>query len=425
MKKLQFISLFISLIILSTSCHRGNSITITNGDEDLRIHYSGDIQFNDDETAIQSMSPDGYLRYSKNDTKLIAEANYHGEIQYQLEDRGKKFNINDDEGKKLLSAIIKDMIAIGFDAKGRLQRLNRKGGYRAVLNEVDNLKSDFLKSMYLQFLLSADSVQPEDIRKIAQRIGHDLGSDFDKGNLLKQFPASYLKDSLISHAWFESVKTIESDFEKSNALKYISRQSISPSQFDEVVETARSMGSDFEKANVMKELMQNRKFADDNLSRMLEGINNINSDFEKSNLLKDILEKERPTGEDLNKFLDVVAHMDSEFDKGNLLKEMIDEEIPTDESFDKLLSVINHIESEFDRVNLLRKLASRNLHSDGQWINIISSTEQISSEFDKTNLLLEIASKMPRTDSVKTAFTKTAKTINSEIDYGRVMKAVQ
>ena len=52
---------FISIVFFA-SCHRGNNITISNGDDNLNISYTGDIKFNDDETAIKSISPGGYLQ---------------------------------------------------------------------------------------------------------------------------------------------------------------------------------------------------------------------------------------------------------------------------------------------------------------------------------------------------------------------------
>lgn len=424
MKKLQLVFAAISLVLLIASCHRGNVMIMNDGENELSISYSGEIKFNDDETGIQSITPDGYLHYKKNDRKLNAECDYHGQIKYELSDNGRSIDLNSEDGKKILAIAIRDMINVGFDAKGRLQRIYAKGGNHAVLNEIDNLKSDFVKAMYMDFLISSDSISQNDLKLVIKKVGSEIGSDFDKGNLLRNIPAKYFQDSVISGNWFESVRSIGSDFEKSNALKYIAKQQLSNEQVNDLIDVEESMGSDFEKSNVLKDLINKSSFNDGYLNKTMDAINNIGSDFEKVNLLKLVMEKEKPTGANFDRMLDATEHVGSDFDKQNLIKELIGPGIPVDASFDKLMSIVNHIGADFDRVNLIKDVVSKNIQTEQEWITIINSTAEIGSDFDKSNLLVAIAPTMPKSDNVKMAYTKAAKTINSEQDYGRAMKAM-
>ena len=424
MKKLQIIFGALFIVLITASCHRGNVMIVNDGENDLSIYYSGEIKFNDDETGIQSITPDGYLHYKKNDRKLNADCDYHGQIKYELSDNGRKIDVTSEDGKKILAIAVRDMIDMGFDAKGRLQRIYAKGGNQAVLHEIDNLKSDFVKAMYMDFLISSDSISQHDLRLVIKRIGSQIGSDFDKGNLLRNMPAKYFQDSVIAENWFESVRSIGSDFEKSNALKYIVRQDLSNEEVNNLIDVTESMGSDFEKSNVLKELIARSSFNDNHLSKTMDAINNIGSDFEKVNLLKLVMEKEKKTGANFDRMLDATEHIGSDFDKQNLIKELIGPGIPPDAGFDKLMSIIDHVGADFDRVNLIKEVAGKNIQSEQEWITIINSTADISSDFDKSNLLVAIAPSMPKSDNIKTAYAKAAKTINSEQDYGRVMKAL-
>ncbi len=425
MKQIKFVIAAFGLVLFITSCHRGNAIIINNGEGDLSIYYSGDIKFNDDETGIQSISPDGYVRYKKNGRKLVAESDYHGQIKYELDDNGRTLEINSQEGKRFLAVAIKDMIDVGFDAKGRMERLYNKGGNKAVLDEVNNLKSDYVKVMYLQFLLSSDSLNKDEVKLVLKKICTQIDSDFDKGNILNKIPTDYLKDSLVSSAWFEAVRTIGSDFEKSNALKYRIRQQFTNDQFDDMMDATSSLGSDFEKSNILKELINKSSYNENYLDKTLDAVNNIGSDFEKMNILKLLIEKDKPTGKNFDKILDVGDHVGSDFDKGNIIKQLIENGIPADASFDKLLSVINHLGSDFDKVNLLKDVANKNIQTEQQWIGIINCSAEINSDFDKSNLLVSISKNLPKNDNIKMAFTKAAKTINSEQEYGRVMKTME
>jgi len=425
MKKIQNIIAAVCLLFLFAACHRGNSIMISSGDDNLSINYSGEIKFNDDETAIKSISHNGYLRYIRNDRKLLAENDSQGEIKYELYDNGKKINLNDQEGKLFLADAIKDMIGVGFDAKGRLDRLYKKGGSQAVLNEVENLKMDYVKSMYLEYLFSVDSIRQNEMTEIAKKIGSKLGSDYDKGRLLTKFPAEYLKDSSTAYAWFQSVKSIGADYEKSNALIYITRQALTKEQFIQAIDISNSIGSDYEKAKVLKELIFKTSFPEEGFDRTLDAVSYIGSDYEKANLLKALIEKEKPSEKQFDKLLDLTEHIGSDYDKTNLIRELIAIGIPTGASFDKLLSAVVHTGSEFDRANLIKEITRKNITSDDQWISIINATSEISSDVDKSNLLIMMAPNMPKSDPVKTVYLKVAKTINSESDLGRVVRAVE
>jgi hypothetical protein len=74
----------------------------------LRIEYSGQVAFNDDGTAIRSISPDGYVEYQNNDKKLEAKNNGHGGISYELYDGYNKINM-DDNGRKFIAEAVKVM----------------------------------------------------------------------------------------------------------------------------------------------------------------------------------------------------------------------------------------------------------------------------------------------------------------------------
>ncbi|HVM88688.1 MAG TPA: hypothetical protein VMT76_10915 [Puia sp.] len=425
MKQFQFLSAGVFVIILFFSCHRGNSISIINDNDKLYINYNGEVRFNNEENAILAISRNGFIRYIHNEKKLRAENGANGEIKYEMEDDGRKISPESAEGKRFLEDVVKDMIDMGFDAKGRMERLYNKGGASALLNEVQHLKMDYIKNMYLEYLLSVDSISQDQIKSVARKISTEISSDYDKGRLLQKFPVEYLRDSLTARAWFESVKGINADYEKSNTLVNMARQDISKAQINQIVDVVNSMQSDYEKSNVLKELIFKRTFAEENFDRTLDAISYVNADYEKVNLLKALIEKEKPSADHFNKLLDVTEHVNSDFDKANLIKEMIETGLPAGASFDKLLSAVVHTNSEFDRTNLLKDVIMKNISSQDQWISVINATASIESDYDKSNFLVTIAPDLPKTDSVKMAYLKVARTISQESDLGRAVKAME
>ena len=391
MKTIRNLTLLLVILVIAASCHRfGSRIIVNNGNGRLEIESTGEIRFTDDESSIQSISKNGYVRYRKNDQKLFAGYTNKGDLKYELFDNGKKINPESVEGKKFIADAIQEMIATGIDAQGRFKRLIEKGGQQAVLTEVDRLDNDFLKSMYLENLIASDSLKPAQIFEITNKIDKKLGSDFEKGKLLKKYTAAHLKDSLTSTAYFEAVKNVGSDFEKANALKYILKQPLDKMQYGSVISVSNTVGSDFEKANILKELIHEGKVDTSLVNPFLEASNRIGSDFEKA----------------------------------NILKEIIDYGLYANGSFANLLGSVGTVGSDFERANILKKLAARDIKVQEQWIGLIEKTAELSSEFEKCNVLLQIASHMPKSEEVKATYMKAAKTINAENEFGRAVKAL-
>lgn len=392
MKEIKQLIIILVVLASTTSCffRGGNKMVINNGTDNTEIRYSGEIKFNDDETAIVKISKFGYLEYQKNELKLFAGNTKAGELEYDIRNQGQRISPESEEGKKLIATVIQDLISIGFDSPGRIQRLEQKGGLRAILKETDRIQSDFTKSNYLEYLLKSDSVNEPYLVEIAQKIEKSIGSDFEKAKLLKQFPEKMQQDSAVSQSYFSAANTIGSDFEKANVLKSRINTPLSKNEAEAIIAASNSLGSDFEKANVLKMLIEHSIYNEIINLKLTQAIDGIGSDFEKCNLLKSAIDKSAMTGAE----------------------------------FTNLLNSVSHIGADYDRVNLLTKFTEKSLQTDQQWSDLIASASQIGSEHERSNILLQIAAKMPKNDVLKENYMKAAQTINSESDLGRVIKGL-
>ncbi len=459
MKTFKNVLSFIAITLIISACHQwGNRMIISNGKDRIEVQSSGEIIFNDDETAIESISSHGYVRFQKNDQKLLAGYKKDGKFKYELYDNDKKLDPESVEGKKFIAEMVKGMISTGFGAKEHFNRIVKKGGIKAVLAEVDKIESDFAKSIYMEYLIACDSLRPDQLRDITGKIGKQIGSDFEKSKLLQKYKAAQLQDSAVSFAYFEAAKSIESDFEKANVSKTIVKQAISDKQSSEVIELSKTIESDFERANVLKEIIRQDKLRKANMNLFLNSAEQIKSDFEKANVLKEIIQQNKIESGNLTEFLNTTKTIGSDFEKANVLKEIIRHDKLEDsnvgqflsttgsinsdferknileetiakhemkgENFKSLLTVVHGIQTEFDRGNLVKKIANTKLDGNEQWIGLIDEASLLSADFDKCNVLLEIAGKMPKNDEIKTSYMKAAKTINAENEFGRAVKAI-
>ncbi len=385
------------------SCRYGSNFSFSGDGEDgittvnindetgyLKIKAQGKITFSDDELDVKSISPGGYISFKRNGTKIRVNNNSAGELVYEINGSGQKTGLNAND-KKLLAKAIKEMINVGFDAKGRAERIYIKGGATAVMNAADDIRNDYVKSIYFDYLLTAPTLSVNEMTQMARKIGMTVNSDYEKSNLLKKFPASYLENDQTASAYLDAINTIGSDFEKANAAKSIADQQLTQQQYGEVLNITNTINSDFEKANVLKQLIHHGLPEEGNLISFLTVTDNVNSDFEKANVLKDLL----------------------------------DQGVPPGQSFNKFLNVTSNVSSDFERANILKKLALKNIAGEDQWISLIIETEKVSSENERSGALVEIAKKMPVNDRVKTAYLASAKTITSDYEYGQAVKAVR
>ena len=159
------------------------TISINNGFNKLKIEYAGDISFNDDETAIQNISEDGYVRFKSGRKKMYAESDGHGGVRYELHVGLNPVGM-DEKGRQMIAEAVKMMLENGVDAKKRVSKLYAKGGITAVLNKVRAIESSYLKNIYLDYLLSNGSLSANEKILVSQHIAGMENSDYEKSKLL-------------------------------------------------------------------------------------------------------------------------------------------------------------------------------------------------------------------------------------------------
>ena len=354
------------------------------------IKYRGKFQLTDDETGFKTISPGGYFKFIKNEISVRAESNLKGEIDYRISD-GKDHLPTDEQGKKLIAVAVKEMIHQGFDADARMERVYKKGGIQALMNEIDSMRIAPIKVLYLNRLFAIDSLSPEDMALITKKI-ESLGSDLDEANLLNKISYAQMKNPLTANAYFEVVNSLNSDLDKGGALHHILDQ-------DSVSE--------------------------ENTNKILNSSRGIGSDLDKANLYSKMIDKGLITGVRFDSLLNLVSHFGSDMDKSNLYNKMIDKGLIAGTRFDSLLNPISQMGSDMDKVNLYVKLKDEKNLSEIQWMRLTEKIAELNSDMDKANVLIAIAQKMPKTETCKMSYMKAAKTLGNDSDYGRAVRAVE
>jgi hypothetical protein len=313
-----------------------------------KINYSGKFQLTEDETGFKSISPGGYFKFRRNEERVKAESNLKEEIEYTLFD-GKNTLIMDDQGKKLLADAIKEMIAWGYDAQGRMERVYQGGGVKALLAEVDSMRISQTKLVYLNRLFSLmDSLTPGEQSLVVDKV-KSLNSDMDERHLLEKIPLGLLKNPNISEAYFH---------------------------------VAGEINSDMDKAAVLNHFLDLDSITTENTFKLLRVSATMNSDIDKSGVYRKTIEKGIINGASYDILLGLVSEMNSAIDQSNLYKEIVGIGNISEVQWIDLINKISLLNSDLDKVNLLVEIAPKMPKTDVVKTNYQKAARTLNSDMD-------------------------------------------
>jgi hypothetical protein len=285
------------------------------------INYSGKFRLSDDETGFKNISPGGFFKFRFNDVRVEAQSNLRGEIDYTIYD-GKNNLTPGAEGKIYIAQAIREMIDWGFDGEARMNQVYQKGGAEALIREVDSMKSDNIKLLYLNRLIQLDSGSNREMPLVMEKISH-LGNNEDKARILEKFTAAQFQDSATNAAYFEVIASLGSDMEKINVLEKMVRQdSLSEKNAKNILQVSRSLGSDMDRANLYDQMIDKGLIAGPVLDTLLAQVQTMGSEMDKAKFYGHLLSIQNMVDRQWIILLQGVSLLGSDMDKSELLSKI-------------------------------------------------------------------------------------------------------
>jgi hypothetical protein len=247
------------------------------------------------------------------------------------------------------------MIGLGFDIDGRMDRLYRKGGYPALLREVDSVDGDYVRGRYLDRILEGDSLSAGVIAQVIARIREKVSGDYDKERLISKIDTVYLKDDTVSAGYLGVVKSIDGDYEKSKALRHYLWSGVAVKQYIPVLEATETVEGDYEQGNILRELISQPLVEGEPFDSLMTVVGKMDGDYEKSKLLKQIAHKDMRSGGSWAGLIRTTTTVDGEYERGNVLIE-IGQRLP-----------------KADSLRTLYMNAAKTVHSDDQYGKVVKA----------------------------------------------------
>ncbi|MFT4154453.1 hypothetical protein [Parafilimonas sp.] len=364
------------------------NLKVKNSAERLTLTIKGDVRLGDDDKSITSISGDGSIFYHKKDQSLEVEEDGKGNLLYTI-NGNKKADLTAAD-KALVADCVQLLIDYGIDADNRVKRIFAQKGSAGVLNEVERFESDYVKEIYLSYLLKDQQLSKEEMVTLLHKANQYLSSDYYKAELLDGVMSSFLADEATSDAYLETVNSITSDYYQSETVQKILKTSLNEKQYQQVLAIVSSMKSDYYQAEVLKKLLSNNDISDTRFEELMKIAGNMQSDYYKSEIIGALLKNRS-----LNK-----------------------------ERYDQTMAVVQNMKSGYYQYTILSNLIDENMKDESAWSSLIQYAGKIDSDYYQAEMLMKIADKMPSSEALRTELADAAKNIKSDYYYGMVMRSL-
>lgn len=431
-----------------------------NGFSSFDVETRGKIVLTDDDKDVKSMSPDGYLEVRKtvfgSRRTLIISVESNGLKKEYYEGRTKvPF---EPAGRQWMAEILPELVrTTTIGAEGRVDRFFKKGGASAVVNEIESMESNYVKSHYANLLMK-QKVSSNEYARIIDRIAGTVDSNYYLAGFLKNNLDTFLQSNDALVAVFRATSKLDSDHYKTEVIKTgLGSKDVSIDAVKIILKSAGSMDSDHYKTEVLTSLLKQNNLTDEVLSEMFVASKTIDSDYYRSVVLNRALNRDGLSATSFQRALESVKDIDSDHYKSEVLTSLLNKPISqdlqinligltnsiesdhyctqvleevlsrqdvNDQVFVHLIQRAGSIESDHYSSTVMREALTKNL-SDANLIILLKSAGRINSDHYLTEVLVAAAPKVRRAGSnVKDAFNDAAKNIGSETYYGRAMRAL-
>ena len=363
------------------------------GSNKLDIEYDGKIEFADDDKSIKSISRGGYLRIRKssfgNRREVLAEAGPNNTVEYQFW-IGRRRVEDDAEAREWLADVLVEVVrSTGIGAEGRVKRFYEKGGLDGVLNEVDDIRSDFVSSIYLRELL-AMKLSDAELVKVAGYVPRELDSDHYITEVFKDYGDLFFKNEEATSAFLTSIRRMDSDHYKSIILKRALREDLNDEMIVKVLDASTIMDSDHYKTTLFRELLDKRELSDKVIDQIVKSAADIDSDHYATLVLKDALDRPNLTDEAFTNLMDAVSNIDSDHYVTETFKSMMRARDISDKVVEAIIERLEYMDSDHYRNVIINRLFEDHKISSKYFSDLLEVVDDIDSDHYSSLILKKV-----------------------------------
>ena len=396
----------------------------------IEAHSAGSVRFNAEATAIESISSGGYFeinqRIGDNLRRLRIEPSAQGQLEFVYKVNGAQQEFDSGARAWLASLLLQLERATGFNASMRVPALLAKGGPEAVLSEIENLKSDYVRQLYFIKLFENASLPGPLLVKALEQARNEISTDYSLAQVLLTIAQKYeLRDEAQRTAFLNGASKLRTDYEHARVLiELLKRPNLSPQLVEGALESAKSIRIDYEKSRILTTLAGFGTFDESEISTYLGLASAITTDYEHSRSLMALMEHQKLSSAAVSQILKSASTIGTDYEKSRILLALSGSNNFDEKQIATYLTLVDSIGTDYERSrDLIALMQGHKLGSDSV-ARIIAETQKIGTDYEKARVLTEAASRYQLQGPVREAYIKAANSIGTEYERNRTLAAI-
>lgn len=267
---------------------------IVDRNQCLDVRSQGRVAFTDDDADLASLSPGGYLNVTEiraGTTRRMTFTERDGRITRQYTVNGETRGESESDGwlRTVLPRVARES-TIGAEA--RASRILRARGPAGVMDELEHIHSESIKSLYVDAMLADSRTGSAELRDLARRLPALMSSDSKRTSVMSSMLRRSNGDPGIVDALLESTRSMSSDRQRGIVLRSIlERENLSRPTLLAALRSIGGISSDREKASALITLAGHRQAMTDDAVRraFLETTRGISSSSEYRRVMEAVV----------------------------------------------------------------------------------------------------------------------------------------
>jgi len=399
----------------------------SNNGEKLEVKYHGEIEFTDDDTDVKALSPGGSLRIRDGGWSASHTVSFTSDESGNLIRRfwvGSTERAFDPEGRQWLAKILPRFIRqTGIGAPARVARIYKSKGAAGVLAEISLIEGSWGKRVYFRELLQTAPLDPATVKQLLLQAGREIDSDFELASLLIDGGDKLLVDEGTRQAYFDAVRTIQSDFEARRVYSSALKRGPVPSPILAGILQGKRIDSDFEQASLLVQIAKLQPLDATTRGPFFAALDTVGSDFEHRRVLSALAERTDLTPETTAAMLVSAKAIDSDFEAASLLLQIARQQPIEGPLRAPFFHALDSIASGFERSRVLQAVVRRTDASPETILAALRSTAGMSGSFEAGQVLLAVAATHPLSGPARDAYIDASEKLG-DFEQGKVLSAL-
>jgi beta-lactamase regulating signal transducer with metallopeptidase domain len=402
----------------------------SGGECGIEASSSGTVHFNAEATAIESISTGGHFEVNerRGDTlrHLRVEPGSNGQLTYTYKVNGTQQDFDAAARTWFSNFLVHLERVTDFAASTRVPALLAKGGPQAVLDEITQLQSDYVRQVYFIKLFENATLPGPMLVRALDQARTEISTDYSLAQVLLTIAQRYdLNDESQRVAFLNGANKLHIDYEHSRVLlELLKRPNLSPQLVRAALESAKSIGTDYEKGRILTTLAGLKTFDESEATTYLDLASSIHTDYDHSRSLMALIEHQKLSPTAVSEILKSASSIATDYEKSRVLLAVNGSGNFDEKQISAYLTLVDSVGTDYERSRDLIALMHEHKLSDQSLAKIIAETQKIGTDYEKARVLTEVAQHYNVQGATRDAYIKAANSIGTEYDRNRTLAAI-